>query len=135
MSINVRYEFIVPNDLYVCHCSAREAGGEWTFDYKKPELELGAYYRGTLTTIDAARQDIIGTQFTGFWDFTLPENAKYATKDEWQVCRMEDTLEWLCFHIMPGSPYKTINLVDPSTEPTADEVLYTFDDKAILFGK
>ena len=134
MGINVRYEWIA-NDIYVCHCSAREADSVWEFKCDKTELELGAYYRGTLTTVDAARQDIIGSVFTGFWNFTLPENAKYATNGEWQKTRIEDTLEWMCFHITEGSPYKTISLVAPSTEPTVDEVLYVFDDKAVLFGK
>lgn len=133
MAINIRYEWITP-DLYVCHCSA-EPGTVWEFKCVKTELELGAYYRGTLTTVDAARQDIIGSTFTGFWDFTRPENAKYATNGEWQKTRMEDNLGWLCFHIMEGSPYKTISLVPPSTQPTADQIIYKFDDKAILFGK
>mgnify|MGYP006271310965 CR=1 FL=1 len=133
MSISVRYEWITPG-LYVCHCNATP-GTIWEFKYDQPDLNIGAYYRGVLTNVDAARQDIIGDTFTGFWNFTLPENAKYATKGEWQKSRIEDDLGWLCFHITEGSPYKTIALVPLNTQPNADEVLYTFDDKAILFGK
>ena len=134
MSINVRYEWITP-DLYVCHCRALEVGTVWEFKCVKTELELGAYYRGTLTTVDAYRKDIIGSTFNGFWDFTQPENFKYATNGEWQKTRIEDTLEWMCFHITENSPYKTIKFVDPDTIPAEDELLYTFDDKAVLFGK
>ena len=120
-------------DLQVCHCSAAP-GYIWEFPCTEADLGLGAYYRGTLTTVDAYRKDIIGSVFHGFWDFTQPENFKYATYGEWQKTRIEDDLEWLCFHTMTGV-YRTIRMVDPDTVPAEGELLYKFDEKAVLFGR
>ena len=85
--------------------------GEHKFNMRAGDISLGAFYYGNLTIIDAARKDIIGHTFTGWYDFTKTENQKFNEWDQWMTCRVEDDKGWRCFHSESGL-YKGIDLIN-----------------------
>jgi hypothetical protein len=73
-----------------------QKGYQWRFSMWDQDISLGAYYRGKMICTNAARKDIVGTVFTGFYDFSrYPE---LNTLHEWQECVIEDDMDWYCFH-------------------------------------
>ena len=92
------------------------------------DISFGAYYRrGSMVITDAADPSIMGTVFTGFFDFS--QHPKLNTLNSWMDCLVEDDMEWYCVHSAPwsvvnGETVKSISFastnlgltVDPNTD-------------------
>lgn len=93
----------------------------WRFSMWEQDISLGAYYRGNMICVDAANRDLVGTVYTGFYDFS--RHPECNTLHEWQECRIEDDMDWYCFH-EDGAGIKSIRfrstltplLVPPNTD-------------------
>jgi hypothetical protein len=92
------------------------------------QTTLGAWYMGALRVVEAEDPSIVGTQYTGFVDFTPDHMDKHAPRTGWMNCVADAPVTWLCVH--SDGQYKRVAM-----EPFDGADAYTADGVTFYLGK
>lgn len=69
---------------------------------------IGAFYSGELRAVESSYPEVVGTRYSGFWDFSLPENERHVPRGGWMNCVAEIDTVWFCLH--SEGAYKRVSM-------------------------
>lgn len=89
---------------------------------------IGAFYRGELRAVESSYADVVGTRYSGFWDFSDPANEHHVPRGGWMNCVAECDTDWFCLH--SAGEFKRVSM-----EPFDGSVPFIAEGVTFHFGR
>lgn len=128
-AVRVGYTHYAFGDVSIFWVRAgRNAFIRFNGDTPEARSTIGAFYRGELRAVESSYPEIVGTRYSGFWDFGVPENEHHVPRGGWMNCVAECDTDWFCLH--SESEYTRVSM-----EPFEGSVAFTVEGMTFHFGR